>query len=108
MYKHAMQSLFVAAAMFIGGVALTLTPFPFYSIHVQLFFEDFTGLPPKERMKAWDAKWKILETLPQVLVTPHIAFLTKEALANIADTTVGNLKAAALGQELVNEIKPRK
>lgn len=29
-----------------------------------------------------------LKALPHVLVTPHMAFLTKEALANIADTTV--------------------
>lgn len=42
----------------------------------------------------------------QVLVTPHSAFLTKEALASIAATTVDNLKACALGQPLVNEVKP--
>ena len=35
-----------------------------------------------------------------VVITPHAAFLTQEALANIADATVANLRAAALGQPL--------
>lgn len=30
-------------------------------------------------------------TVPQVLVTPHAAFLTNEALENIATTTITNL-----------------
>ena len=42
----------------------------------------------------------------QVLVTPHSAFLTMEALDNIAKTTVDNLLAFQHGQELVNIVKP--
>lgn len=38
-------------------------------------------------------------------MTPHIAFLTHEALDNIAQTTVTNLLACAAGAELVNEVK---
>lgn len=71
------------------------------------FFEDFTGLSSQQRMPYWDMKWKMLEALPQVLVTPHVAFLTGEALTNIADVTVQNLKAVALGQDLENEVKPQ-
>jgi hypothetical protein len=45
-------------------------------------------------------------TVPQVIVTPHSAFLTKEALCNIADTTVENVRDCALGPQLRNEVKP--
>lgn len=34
-----------------------------------------------------------MKTLPQVVLTPHSAFLTHEALGNIADTTVGGRRA---------------
>ena len=44
--------------------------------------------------------------LSQVLVTPHSAFLTMEALNNIAATTVENLLAFQNGHELVNLVKP--
>lgn len=40
------------------------------------------------------------------VITPHSAFLTAEALASIAATTVDNLRACALGLPLVNEVKP--
>ena len=46
--------------------------------------------------------------MPQVLITPHIAFLTREALASIAATTVDNLRAVAAGKEaLDNEVKAK-
>lgn len=47
---------------------------------------------------------QVLKSLPQVLITPHIAFLTREALANIANTTVENLKAVVTGAAVVNEV----
>ena len=76
-----------------------------YELEESLFFEDYTRFPARERMKKWDTEFTLLKNLPQVLVTPHIAFLTHEALGNIAETTVENLKAAALGLDLVNELK---
>ena len=76
-----------------------------YEYEDSLFFEDLTKLNNRERMKLWDNNFAVLKSLPQVIVTPHVAFLTHEALQNIADTTVENLKAAALGEELVNELK---
>jgi D-lactate dehydrogenase len=38
--------------------------------------------------------------LPNVIITPHIAFYTKEALESIADTCVGNFKAFRSGKIL--------
>ena len=46
-----------------------------------------------------------LMTFPNVLITGHQAFLTKEALAEIAKTTLQNLDAIASGANLVNAIK---
>ena len=37
-------------------------------------------------------KFQLLKSFPNVLISPHSAFLTTEALANIAATTVENLK----------------
>lgn len=70
-----------------------------------LFFEDFTRLSASDRMKVWDNQFITLKSLPQVVITPHIAFLTDEALGNIGDTTLSNLVAAATGEDLLNEIK---
>jgi lactate dehydrogenase-like 2-hydroxyacid dehydrogenase len=41
-------------------------------------------------------------------VTPHTAFATEEALQNIADTTIFNIDQFLQGEELTNEVKPRK
>jgi lactate dehydrogenase-like 2-hydroxyacid dehydrogenase len=41
----------------------------------------------------------------QVIVTPHSAFLTHEALGNIAVTTVSNMEEFLLNKPLTNEIK---
>jgi D-lactate dehydrogenase len=46
-----------------------------------------------------------LLTFPNVLVTSHQAFLTVEALANIADTTLASATAFERGEALVNEIR---
>lgn len=41
---------------------------------------------------------------PNVLVTSHQAFLTEDALANIADTTAGNIIAFLDGEDLANKV----
>ncbi|MFN4000153.1 2-hydroxyacid dehydrogenase [Algoriphagus sp.] len=46
-----------------------------------------------------------LMTFPNVLVTGHQAFLTKEALEQIAKITLENISAFDNGQTLINEIK---
>jgi D-lactate dehydrogenase len=46
-----------------------------------------------------------LLTFPNVLVTSHQAFLTHEALANIAETTLESVRAFERGEALVNEVR---
>jgi D-lactate dehydrogenase len=49
----------------------------------------------------------VVPQILQVIVTPHSAFLTHEALANIANTTVANMEAFLLNKPLINEIKAK-
>jgi D-lactate dehydrogenase len=42
-----------------------------------------------------------LLTFPNVVITAHQAFLTREALADIARTTVANIEALATGKPFV-------
>ncbi|KAG3150103.1 2-hydroxyacid dehydrogenase 1 [Phytophthora idaei] len=46
-----------------------------------------------------------LFTFPNVIITGHQAFFTKEALDNIGHTTMTNIKAYAVKEPLVNEVK---
>ncbi|RLN27101.1 hypothetical protein BBJ28_00023137 [Nothophytophthora sp. Chile5] len=46
-----------------------------------------------------------LFTFPNVIITGHQAFFTKEALDNIGHTTMTNIKAYVAKEELVNEVK---
>lgn len=85
----------------LGGMAVDV-----YEGEEALFFKDLTNLNTGKRMKVWDKKFNELIGLPQVIVTPHIAFLTTSALDAIADTTRFNLESAAAGQPLVNAVKP--
>ncbi len=45
-----------------------------------------------------------LQTFPNVLITSHQAFFTKEAMQNIASTTLGNIQAYINGLNLTNEV----
>lgn len=86
----------------IVGVAMDV-----YDGEESLFFTDFTQKTSRERMKAWDRQFITLKALPQVLITPHTAFLTEEALDNIGDVTVTNILQVAQGQECPNTVLPR-
>lgn len=70
----------------LGGVALDV-----YEEEEGIFFEDFSarGLLDDELSR--------LISFPNVLITAHQAFLTQEALAEIARVTVANLHAGATG-----------
>lgn len=46
-----------------------------------------------------------LSSFPNVLITAHQGFFTREALAEIAETTLSNLKAFQKGEPLVNEVR---
>ncbi len=48
-----------------------------------------------------------LNAYPNVLITGHHAFLTKEALKNIAETTIYNLECWSRGEETENELTNR-
>lgn len=62
------------------------------------FFKDFSAVGIQDDVLAR------LLSFPNVLVTSHQAFLTQEALANIAETTYGNIQAFIAGGALPNEI----
>jgi D-lactate dehydrogenase len=74
----------------IGGVGLDV-----YEEEEGIFFEDLSG----EVLQ--DDELARLLTFPNVLITAHQAFLTREALADIARTTVANLEALAKNQPFV-------
>ncbi|WP_301152161.1 2-hydroxyacid dehydrogenase [Metapseudomonas otitidis] len=62
-----------------------------YEEEANLFFEDRSDLPLQDDVLAR------LLTFPNVIVTAHQAFLTREALAAIARTTLDNISAWASG-----------
>ena len=56
-----------------------------YEEEADVFFEDRSGHILNDELLAR------LISMPNVIVTSHQAFLTEEALNNIAETTVGNI-----------------
>ncbi len=64
-----------------------------------IFFQDLSDKVLKDDVLAR------LLTFPNVLITSHQGFLTHEALANIADTTLANVQAFERAEPLVNEVK---
>ncbi len=46
-----------------------------------------------------------LLTFPNVLITSHQGFLTREALTAIAETTLENVRAFEAGEPLANEVR---
>jgi D-lactate dehydrogenase len=62
-----------------------------YEEEAQLFFEDRSDLPLQDDVLAR------LLTFPNVVVTAHQAFLTREALGAIAQTTLNNISGWAAG-----------
>lgn len=79
----------------IGGAALDV-----YEEESGLFFEDNSD------KIVTDEVISMLVSRPNVLITSHQAFLTEEALRNIAEVTLKNFDDFLQGKELVNEVKP--
>ncbi len=77
----------------IGGAGLDV-----YEEESEYFFEDFSGSNISDDVLAR------LLTFNNVLITSHQAFLTEEALHNIAQTTLDNIKDFFGPQTFVNEI----
>ena len=74
----------------LGGVGLDV-----YEEEEGIFFEDLS-----DQVLIDDALARLL-TFPNVIVTSHQAFLTREALSDIARVTVQNLAALAAGKPFV-------
>ena len=77
----------------IGGAGLDV-----YEEEADYFFEDFSSSTIGDDVLAR------LMTFPNVLITSHQGFFTKEALNNIAETTLQNIKDFFEDKYLANEI----
>jgi len=69
-----------------------------YEEESEFFFEDFSGHIVEDDVLAR------LISMPNVIVTSHQAFLTEEALSNIAETTVQNIADLFERQQCPNEL----
>lgn len=70
-----------------------------YEEESELFFEDNSGRIVQDDILAR------LISMPNVLITSHQAFLTREALGNIADTTLNGINAFFESATAENEVK---
>jgi len=75
----------------IGSAALDV-----YEEEAGLFFED------QSENVLDDDTLMLLISMPNVIVTSHQAFLTEEALKNIAKTTIDNIESYKRGENLIN------
>ena len=69
-----------------------------YEEESEWFYEDRSDVTKQNKTLS------LLVSMPNVIVTSHQAFLTREALSNIATTTLANLDAYFAGEPLENEI----
>jgi D-lactate dehydrogenase len=69
-----------------------------YEEEADLFFEDLSGTVLQ------DDTFQLLQSFPNVVVTAHQAFFTRNALEAIAQTTLSNLTDLELGRPCPNEI----
>jgi D-lactate dehydrogenase len=70
-----------------------------YEEEEDLFFEDFSG-----QVIADDVFARLL-TFPNVVITGHQGFFTREALRNIAETTLANVSAFESGRGELHEVQ---
>ncbi|MBA3273951.1 MAG: 2-hydroxyacid dehydrogenase, partial [Chthoniobacterales bacterium] len=71
-----------------------------YEEEEQIFFEDRSGAIID------DDVFSRLLTFPNVIITGHQAFFTRDALENIAQTTMENIRAFASERPSGNEVVP--
>ena len=71
-----------------------------YEEEGDLFFEDLSSTVIRDDVFAR------LLTFPNVVITGHQAFLTREALAAIATTTLANLTCVERGEACANQVRP--
>lgn len=70
-----------------------------YEEEESVFFEDLSDTVLQDDQLAR------LLTFPNVLITSHQGFLTREALGNIAKTTLENLSSFERGETLIHEVR---
>ncbi|MBO9729261.1 MAG: 2-hydroxyacid dehydrogenase [Chitinophaga sp.] len=70
-----------------------------YEQEEHLFFQNFSGSIIQDDVLSR------LTTFPNVLVTAHQGFFTKEALTQIAEVTLRNIESFEKGEVLLNEVK---
>ena len=80
MVTNALLSVAAIKSRKVGAACLDV-----YEEESDFFFEDYSGHILEDDTLAR------LISMPNVIVSSHQAFLTEEALANIAETTVSNL-----------------
>ena len=78
----------------VGGVGLDV-----YEMEEGVFFHDLSDQPLQDDTLAR------LMIFPNVLITSHQGFLTREALHAIACTTLGNASAFERGEPMLNRVK---
>lgn len=78
----------------LGGAALDV-----YEEEEGIFFEDLSGQVLQDDVLAR------LLTFPNVIITSHQAFLTREALAAIAETTLASVTAFERGEPLAHQVR---
>lgn len=78
----------------IGGIGMDV-----YEEESKYFFSDWST-----DIMTDDVLARLL-TFPNVIITGHQAFLTTNALKNISETTLQNIRDFEQGKELVNEVK---
>jgi D-lactate dehydrogenase len=78
----------------LGGLAIDV-----YEQEANLFFRDLSSA-----IIADDVFQRLL-AFPNVIVTGHQAFFTREAISTICETTINSIREFAAGQPLSNEIK---
>ena len=69
-----------------------------YEQEASLFFEDLSDRVIQ------DDVFQLLQSFPNVVITAHQAFLTREALHNIAEVTLNNISAFEAGVQSGNEV----
>ena len=69
-----------------------------YENEEELFFEDLSDTVIQ------DDTFQLLQSFPNVMITAHQAFFTKEALRNIAATTLANMSDIEAGRDCSNEV----
>jgi D-lactate dehydrogenase len=71
-----------------------------YEQEEDLFFEDLSDTIIQ------DDVFQLLQSFPNVVITAHQAFFTRNAMENIAATTIANLNDFAAGGACTNQVKP--